>query len=178
MSGIKVLGKDEMADRLALWKDQKPNPQTFVDSRLEEHQRDLYFIIGPGVSEDPETNPPITDSPDFNVAYIGADPGKGASLHSHPTVEVFIPFTGKWAIYWNEGDAYEEVVIGPMDCISVPPGVMRGFRNAGDEHAFMMGIVGGTDAGKVSWPKELLERAAASGLQLDAEGNIIEEAAD
>lgn len=177
MSGIKVMGKDEMLDRVAFWKDQKPNPQMFVDTRLEEHKRDLYSIIGPGVSEDPETRPAITDSPDFNMAYIGAEPGKGAALHSHPTVEVFIPFTGKWSVYWNEGDAQEEVIIGPMDCISIPPGVMRGFRNVGDEHAYMVGIVGGTDSGKVDWAKEVLERSAATGLRLDEDGNIVEDAA-
>jgi len=163
----------EMREHLALWKNQKPNPQTFVDTRIEGHQRDLYYIIGPGVSEDPATNPPITDAPEFHLAYIGADPGNGAALHSHPTVEVFIPITGKWTLYWNDESAREEVEIGPMDCISVPADVMRGFRNAGDEHAFMIGIVG-RDAGKVTWPKEILELAAQTGLKLDAEGNILE----
>lgn len=176
MSDIKTMNKSEMLERVALWKDMKPNPRMFVDTRLPEHERDLYSIIGPGVSEDPETAPAITDAQDFNMAYIGAEPGKGAALHSHPTVEVFIPVTGSWAIYWNEGDAQEEVVIGPLDCISVPPGVMRGFRNAGDEHAYMIGIVGGADSGHVDWAQSVLDRASATGLKLDADGFIVEAA--
>ena len=176
MSDLKTLNKAEMLERVALWKDMKPNPQMFVDTRLPEHERDLYSIIGPGVSEDPDTEPAITDAQDFNIAYIGAGPGKGAALHSHPTVEVFIPVTGSWAVYWNEGDAQEEVVLGPMDCISVPPGVLRGFRNAGDEHAFMIGIVGGADSGHVEWAQSVLDRASATGLKLDAAGFIVEAA--
>lgn len=176
MSDLKTLNKAEMLQRVALWKDMKPNPQMFVDTRLSEHERDLYSIIGPGVSEDPDTEPAITDAQDFNIAYIGADPGKGAALHSHPTVEVFIPVTGSWVVYWNEGDAQEEVVLGPMDCISVPPGVLRGFRNAGDEHAFMIGIVGGADSGHVEWAQSVLDRASATGLKLDADGFIVEAA--
>jgi mannose-6-phosphate isomerase-like protein (cupin superfamily) len=168
--------KAEMLERVAVWTDIKPNPQMFVDTRLPEHERDLYSIIGPGVSEDPETEPAITDAQDFNLAYIGAEPGKGAALHSHPTVEVFIPITGSWAVYWNEGDEREEVVIGPLDCISVPPGVMRGFRNAGDEHAYMIGIVGGTDSGHVDWAQSVLDRASETGLKLDADGYIVEAA--
>lgn len=176
MSDLKTLNKAAMLERVALWKDMKPNPHMFVDTRLPEHERDLYSIIGPGVSEDPDTEPAITDAQDFNIAYIGAEPGKGAALHSHPTVEVFIPVTGSWAVYWNEGDAQEEVILGPMDCISVPPGVLRGFRNAGDEHAFMIGIVGGADNGHVEWAQSVLDRASATGLKLDGDGFIVEAA--
>ena len=176
MGDIKVMNKADMMERVALWKNLKPNPQMFVGTRLPEHERDLYSVIGPGVSEDPDTEPAITDAQDFNIAYIGAEPGKGAALHSHPTVEVFIPVTGKWAIYWNEGAAQEEVVLGPMDCVSVPAGVLRGFRNEGDERALMIGIVGGADSGHVDWAQSVLDRAIATGLKLDENGFIVEAA--
>jgi mannose-6-phosphate isomerase-like protein (cupin superfamily) len=175
---IKILSRDDMMKRVALWKDQKPNPQMFVDTRLPEYERDLYSIIGEGVSEDPDNPVAITDVEGFHMAYIGCEPGKGASLHSHPTVEVFIPLTGVWSIYWNEVDTREEVILGPMDCVSVPPKVMRGFYNAGNEHALMIGIVGGTEATRVDWPEEILDRARATGLKLDVDGNIIQAAAD
>src|SRR3546814_9998709 len=38
-----------------------------------------------------------------------------ASPHAHPTVEVFVPLRGKWAVYWNEGEAREEVILEPYD---------------------------------------------------------------
>jgi mannose-6-phosphate isomerase-like protein (cupin superfamily) len=174
---IEIMPRDDMMKRVAYWKDQKPNSQMFVDTRLPEYERDLYSIIGQGVAEDPHNPVAITDVDGFHIAYIGSEPGKGASFHSHPTVEVFIPLTGSWSIYWNQGDDREEVILGPMDCISVPPNVMRGFYNAGNSHALMIGIVGGTEASKVDWPEDILDQARATGLKLDADGNIIESAA-
>jgi len=53
---------------------------------------------------------------------------------------------------------------------------MRGFRNVGDEHALLMAILGGQDAGKVDWATSVLERAEEAGLTLDPEGNIVEAA--
>lgn len=177
MSDSEIMSRDDMMKRVAYWKDQKPNPNMFVDTRIPEYARDLYSIIGSGVSEDAENPVAITDVEGFHIAYIGAEPGKGAPFHSHPTVEVFIPLTGTWSVYWNEGEDREEVILGPMDCISVPPKVMRGFRNEGNAHGLMIGIVGGDEATKVGWPKNILEQARATGLTLDAEGNIVEVAA-
>ena len=57
--------------------------------------------------------------------------------------------------------------------ISVPPGVMRGFRNAGDTEGYLMAILGGTDAGHVAWAPQVLERAKETGLGLDAQGNLV-----
>lgn len=176
--GIRVMSREDMLKRVAWWKEQKPNPQMFVDTRLPEYERELYSIIGQGVAEDPDNPVAIPEAEDFHLAYIRSEPGKGASPHSHPTVEVFVPLTGKWAIYFNEGDDREEVILEPYDCISVPKGVMRGFYNAGDETALMIGLVGGSEASKVEWAQDILERARATGLRLDAEGNIIQDAAE
>ena len=70
MSDFKVIQKSEMLKRVALWTDMKPNSQMFLDTRIPEHERDLYSIIGPGVSEDKETKPAITDAQDFNLSLI------------------------------------------------------------------------------------------------------------
>jgi hypothetical protein len=42
-----------------------------------------------GVTEDASLRPAIPDARDFNLTYVKAEPGKGAALHSHLTVEVF-----------------------------------------------------------------------------------------
>jgi mannose-6-phosphate isomerase-like protein (cupin superfamily) len=159
--------------RIAHFSDLTKSPQAFVDTRLPEHARDIYNVIGPGVSEDPALLPSIADAQDFNLTYEGAEPGKGAALHDHPTVEVFVAMSGRWAVIWG-ANGENEVTLEPFDVVSVPPGVMRGFRNDGDTHAILMAIVGGSNSGKVTWSKSVLERARASGLDLDDDGNIVE----
>lgn len=163
---------EEMLSRTARFKELTPSEQAFVDSRIPGCERDIFTVIGGGVTEDRSLTPAITAVEGFNVTYIGADPGKGCSLHSHDTVEVFYVMTGRWAIVWgDQGD--QQIELEPFDMVSVPAGVMRYFRNIGDEHAYIMTIVGGTDAGRVDWPDDVLERARATGLKLDADGNLL-----
>src|SRR3546814_18674349 len=80
----------------------------------------------------------------FNVAYVRAEPGKGTGPHSHPVTEAFIPITGRWAVYWGEGAEEQRIELDPLDCCSVPAGVVRGFTNISDEKALLIAIVGGT----------------------------------
>lgn len=176
MSDIVEMNQDEMRERIAIFGEQTPSQKLMITQGIPGFQRDIYSIIGRGVSEDSETRPGIVDSSGFNVAYVGAEPDNGSAMHTHPEVEVFIPVSGKWAIYWNEGDAAEEVVLGTMDCISVPGGVMRSFRNVGDDYGHLLVIIGGTDNAAVSRPQDIIDQAAAAGMKLDADGHIVEAA--
>ena len=171
MASVQI-SKEEMLKRVARFKELQPSRQAFVDSLIPGHERAIFNVIGRGVTEDTSLNPAITDARDFNLTLVQAAPRKGAALHSHTTVEVFIPLSGEWAIYWGD-NGENEIVLGPWDTISVPPGVMRGFRNAGNEEGHLMAILGGTDAGKVAWAPAVLERARQTGLALDEQGNLI-----
>lgn len=167
----------EMEARVARFDQLKPSKRAFVDTRIPEYHRDIYNVIGRGVTEDPDLSPAITDSRYFGITYVGADPGKGAALHAHETIEVFIPLTGRWAAYWGAtGD--KEIEVGPHDVISFPPGVFRGFRNVGDSHAILMAIIGSKEAtqdgGRVAWAPQILEQSKATGLTVGEDGNLTE----
>ena len=163
---------EEMEGYVARFKDQKSSHKAFIDTRIPGHEREIFSIIGNGVQEDPDMRPPIPPQ-DFHLAMIRSEPGKGAALHSHLTQEVFMPLTGRWAIFWGpEGE--KEVELGPYDVISVPLHVMRGFRNVCDETAMMLAVVGGHDPGRVGWPDSLKDMARAAGLVIDEDGNLRE----
>ena len=164
---------EDMKKRTARFKDLSYSTQGYLDTRIPAHERNTYNVIGRGVTEDPKLAPAITDAPNFNLTYIGADPGKGAALHDHPTVEVFIPMTGQWTFLWGENGEHE-ILIDQFDVISVPPGVMRGFRNESDEHSFIMAILGGTDSGSVSWSSNVIDEAEKPVLRLNEYGTISE----
>lgn len=170
-----VVSMDEMKKRYAKFSDLTPSKQAFVDTRLPEHERDIFNVIGEGVTEDPELKPAISAVEGFNVTYVGADPGKGAALHAHTTVEVFYAMSGRWAVFWGD-EGENEIELDTFDMVSVPVGVLRGFRNISNEHAYLMAILGGQDAGKVSWAPAVLEKAEGTGLSLDSAGNIIQAA--
>ena len=161
----------EMEQRVARFKTLTPHPVTFLDQALPQHQRDVFNLIGRGVSEEKGAAAEITDVRDFNVQMSRAKPGHGAGLHSHRTIETFMPLNGTWSIFWGEAGE-REVILEQFDLISVPPGVMRGFKNVGTEEAYLFTVLGGTDPGRVTWSPQLIAEAADKGWELDATGDL------
>ena len=162
------------SERVGRFTELKSSAKAFIDALIPGYERDLYNIIGRGVVEDKDLIPPISDNRDFNLGLIKAEPGKGASPHIHATIEVFFALTGKWSIYWVNQDGTEhEVFLCQYDTVSVPIGLSRGFRNAGDETAMMLAIIGGTDPGRVEWPQETVDMALEHGIGLDDKGDLV-----
>ena len=157
---------------LARFKNLKPFGLAFVDSLLPEGRKKNLKVIGRGVVENPAMQPPISDDHGFTVSYIVGPPGGGAGLHAHKTPEVFIPMNGQLTVLI--GDDSEELRIDPLDVVSVPAGVMRGFRNHNAHELTVLAMVGGhTGGGSVTWHADVLSRAAKeTGLGVDASGNL------
>lgn len=150
----------------------------FLDQRIPAYEREIINVIGMGVTEnvtDPDLAPKIAaPAHGFAVTYIRAPKGCGAALHRHPTEEVFLALKGRWEIVWLEGEAERTITLDPGDIVNVPIGVYRGFRNAGDDRdATLIAIIGGPDPGKVDWHPSVLDEARKTGLDVDAEGNLV-----
>jgi uncharacterized RmlC-like cupin family protein len=166
---------DEMKQRVALFQALTPSSRPLVDAVLPQYHREIYQVIGGGVIEDPKLRAPIP-ADGFHLSIVRCGAGKGTGLHNHKTVEVFMPLTGRWSVIW--GDAGEnELQIGQYDTISIPPGVLRGFRNDSDHEALLLALVGGDDPGKVAWVPSVLEAVKEKGFGLDENGRIVELAA-
>lgn len=162
----------EMERRVARFAELKPSARPLVDAVLPQYERQIYQIIGGGVIEDPAMRPPI-GADGFHLSIVRCGPGKGTGLHDHKTVEVFMPLTGRWSVIW--GDAGENALqIGQYDTISIPPGVLRGFRNDSDHEALLLALVGGDDPGRVAWVPSVLEAVRQQGFGLDEKGQIME----
>lgn len=161
-------------ERVARFVRLRSSAKAFIDTKLPNGKRDILNVIGRGVVEDADLVPPIADNKDFNLSFIRAKHGCGATLHIHETNEVFVPLKGKWGIYWqNKNGTKHEVVLGPYDTVSVPIGLSRGFRYLGKGEGLMMAVVGGTDPGRVHWPKETVEEAKKHGFVL-RNGDLVE----
>ena len=164
---------DPLAGRVARFSELAGNEGLFVDTVIPGYARTIWSIVGPNVGEDRGERPAIPPE-DFHLAVIRSAPGNGSALHTHTTVEVFMALTGSWRIFYGEDpariDGEHEVVLGPWDVVSVPAGVWRGFRNASEEDAHLLALVGGTDAGRLTWAPAILEEAARHGRTLDGAG--------
>src|SRR3954463_7403367 len=138
-----TITKEQMLTRVAKFQDLQPSSRPLVDAVLPQFQRQIFNIIGGGVTEDPTMHIPIRDAEGFHMSIVKAEPQKGTGLHDHTTTEVFMPLQGSWAIIWgSEGE--NELVLNAWDVVSVPPGVNRGFRNVGAETGHLLVVLEGT----------------------------------
>ena len=166
------ISREQMAQRVAWFRDLKPSAVPLLDAVLPPYRREILSIIGSSVTEDADVRPAISAVEGFHLSIVRAAPGKGTALHNHKTVEVFMPLTGRWSFQWG-GRAENEITLGQYDVVSIPHGVMRGFRNEGEGEALLLVIVGGTDPGRVAWNDEVLDAAKAKGFGFDPAGNIV-----
>lgn len=178
--GIEVdLSEAEMeATRIARWGAVKPYGESFIESRLPGKEKHLYKLINRGVLENRGVEPAIKGEHRFGVSLIEVPVGQGASLHEHQTEEVFFPLNGSMVVSWGD-QGQHSVRLNKWDCISVPPGVMRGFENPNDHELVVYSVVGGTDdeVGRIAWHPDVVKAAEATGLTYDDAGYLAEKTA-
>jgi hypothetical protein len=76
-------------------------------------------------------------------------------------------------VYGNNGE--HEVTLQPWDTVSVPVGLMRGFRNPNDFTLVLMAIIqdGANGPERVEWHEDIVRQAEVAGAQRDARGNLV-----
>jgi quercetin dioxygenase-like cupin family protein len=108
------------------------------------------------------------------MGFQHCPPGQGPGLHRHRTTEAFLVLSGRFRCYWEDAGGSGETELGTWDIAVVPGPVWRGLENVGDEDALMIVVLGGPEPG-IEWHPSVVERAAAQGVRMDADGNLVRE---
>lgn len=166
-----IVTKEQMLKHVAKFSDLKSSAMPLVDAVLPQYNREIFNIIGRGVTEDATMSVALPEPCDFHMAVVKAGPGKGTGLHTHKTPEIFMPLSGTWSVQWGD-DGENELTIGQWDVIMLPVGIMRGFRNDSDEEAHLLALLSGMDPGKVGWSEDVTVAVREKGYALDEEGRI------
>ncbi len=165
----------DLATRLIRYADLRPCTNAFVDSRTPgSEKKENFTIIGPGVSENPHQHVHVAERHGFNIGGARQPPRCVNSQHSHDTAEVFVVHKGIWRFTWGENADDGHVDLQPGDVISLPIHVFRGFENVGAELGYLFAVLGGDDAGKVTWAPRVFEMATRYGLVLLEGGRLVD----
>jgi quercetin dioxygenase-like cupin family protein len=90
----------------------------------------LYMAPGEGVGASSQ-NPGVVGFPGLTVNLCRCPVGQGPDLHSHArTLETFMCLKGQFEVLWGDDGQYS-TLLDEHDMISMPPNVMRAFRNTG-----------------------------------------------
>ncbi len=168
----RVISAEEMAKRVARFANLQGASIGLPDMEHPEGARTLMNVIGfSAPKEDGQTYSPVGSAASaaaaipinegFNLGFARAKPGCGAFAHVHDTNETFMPLTGQWRFFFNEGSDQDHVDLGPYDVVSIPPGVARGFKNItqGDTQAesLLLYVIAGIQP-KVEYTAKATER--------------------
>ncbi len=146
----------------------------FVDVRLPRSAgKASYSFIGPGVSQNPDQTVNISTPHGFNVGAASMPHGVVNNPHLHFTAEVFICTAGRWRFEIGERGG-QSIEVGPGSIFSVPTWVFRGFENIGDDDGWLFTVLGRDETGGILWAPWVLEEAATTGLQLDADQTVVD----
>ena len=147
----------EMEARVARFRNLVPTDD-YVDAAIPGCERTTYRVLGA------QPDAPL-QAEDFHLNIVRCEPGRAAPLHNHLTQEVFVALTGRWEVFWGP-EGQRSLVLEPLDTVSIPPGVSRGFRNIASEPSLLMGMASGRDPGHINWPPQVRAAAAAVGVEL------------
>jgi uncharacterized RmlC-like cupin family protein len=147
MKSIKV-APEEMAERTAHFSDLKPYSDQHDESsgipraameRLTAHR--VYPIMVPDAYTGRSAMAPVKTGERVVLAIAECPPGNGPGLHNHEiTIENFMCLQGRFEVRWGD-DGENCLELGPLDFVSVPPGVSRSFRNISDETGRLLAII-------------------------------------
>jgi mannose-6-phosphate isomerase-like protein (cupin superfamily) len=164
-----------LAQRLIRYADLIPCRNAFVDSRSPGSDRKENFtLIGPGVSENPNQHVHIPEPHGFNIGGARQPPGCLNSQHSHDTAEVFVVHKGRWRMIFGIDADEGGIEMEEGDVISIPIHMFRGFENIGTETGFLFAVLGGDNAGKVTWSPRVFDMARDYGLVLLEGGRLVD----
>ena len=142
------LTPEEMGRRTHRFADLKPYQNQHQDARgipagalerLAAHR--VYPLMVPVDYKGRGEQAPMKGAPGLILSITESPPGDGAALHIHAqTIENFFCLSGRFHIQWGDNGEHH-VELGPLDFCSVPPGVVRGFKNISNETGRLLAII-------------------------------------
>lgn len=165
----------KVTDRIARFSELRRDVDSYLDDTLPGHVRSAMMLIGTSKGRnDPTLASPLPPE-EFTMGLQEMTSGNGPGLHSHRTVEVFMPLSGTFRLYWIDDETGEEGedVLATWDVVSVPANVWRGLELTSPGDGLLLAVRGGADGGGIAWHPSVLEEAARHGRTLDDDGRLV-----
>ncbi|MGJ9411208.1 hypothetical protein ACHAAC_00725 [Aeromicrobium sp. CF4.19] len=175
---LDVVAPEQFRQRVVTQGDRVWVERPYLCSELPGGGAQLSLVIGHGTSEDRRAAPAIGNPHTFDLAWLRARPGDGVLTHRHDETQVLTAKAGRWAVTLNRGSEEQVVELGPLDALSVPPGVWRSVRLIDDTvgqaaepgTGEMVVVTGGDGRTRLEWTPEVVEAARAAGTVIDPDG--------
>jgi len=166
---LRQVSSDEMRSRLSTAVDLVWRSDSLLDSELPDGGAELALVIGYGISEHREQSPRLAEPHGFCIAWLRAKASRGVNLHRLDVPQVLIVRFGRWRVTLNRANQVS-TELGPFDILSIPAGAWRRLESMGEDTGLAISITTGDGRQRLEWSADVVERALAGDVAIDANG--------
>ncbi len=167
---LRVYSPEEMIQRVVKANERDYRP-AFLDRALEGCGAQISPVIGYGISQNRDHTAKIRNPHGFSMEWLKLMPGQKISPFTLDDKMVVIAREGGIRISMNE-ECDVSTDLGAWDTFSIPTDVVRQIENTTDEPVEALIIVSGDHQKHPKFLDQIVKRAYAEGLGLDAQGYV------
>lgn len=167
MATFRRYSPQEMAARITTASERNWSDRSLLCSVLPGMRAELAAVIGPGMTQDRNSQPKVTNPHGFSVEWLRIEPGNTIGPFRLSTKQVLILQTGKLRIELLAGEDASQVDAGPWDTFAAPADVWRTLTSIGDEAAVMTVVTAGDGRAIPEWDPGIVKAAWREGWGID-----------
>ena len=172
IASLKTYSVEDMRRRVVTSEELVWSTRALLDSALPGHSAELAPVIGPGMTQDREASPKITNPHGFSVEWLRISPGQTVGPYRVEPKQVLILQKGRLEITLEVDGERSTVVAEPWETFSAPSSVWRTFRSIGDEPVLMTLTTSSDGRTLIEWSPQVVEAAWVAGLGVDPNGYL------
>ena len=176
IAALRRWSPQEMAGRIVRHADLAWTTHGLLDSALPGCGAQLAPVIGLGISQDRNTQAPVTNAHGLSIEWLRIPPGGSVSRHRLQDKQVVIAKVGDidLGVETTEGErAYRlRGQAAAWDTFALPADAWRTLRNPGATEARALLLTSGDHRKRIEWDPAVVESAARHDLAIDANGHV------
>lgn len=167
IAGFRRYTVEEMAARVTTADERRWSAESLLCNILPDGKAALAPVIGPGMTQDRNAAPKVTNPHGFSVEWLRIEPGSRIGPFRIDPKQIFIIQSGQLMITLDGEDGASKVEAGPWDTFAAPARTWRTLTATGDEPAVMTVVTAGDARAIIEWDDEIVRRAWDAGVGLD-----------
>lgn len=171
LASLRDYSVEEMTKRAVTGEQRQWSTDALLDSVLPGHGAMLAPVIGFGISQDRNSEPPVVNPHGFSVEWLKIADKQRVGRHFCPDVQVLMVFSGTLEVTFNREGEEVTLLAEEGSILSVPGGCWRRYRAVEGEMTATL-TTQGDHRKRLYWDDAVIEQAQAYDRCLDPDGFV------
>ncbi len=172
IASMRHYSPEQMRQRLVTADELRWSAEALLDHCINGHGAELAPVIGPGMTEDRNAEPKITNPHGFSLEYMRVPSGSSVGPFRIAPKQVLIVREGALEVTLGRGDAATTAVAQPWSTFAVPADCWRSYRSIGTGPVVMSVTTAGDARPIIEWDESIVDAARCANLGRDPNGYL------